>query len=110
MIPSELQEQKAFIQWLQLKHIPYFAIPNGGKRTRWQAAQAKQEGMVAGAPDIAVILPDGLTLWIEMKRRKGGQISPAQKAFGQTLLDNGHHYRVCRGWEDAMEFVSGFLV
>ena len=103
---TELQEQKAFIRWLQLKGIAYFAIPNGSKRTRWQAQQAKAEGMVAGAPDLAVILPQGVTLWVEMKRRKGGTQTQAQKAMQKRLKACGHLYRVCRGWEEAKAFVE----
>ena len=105
-VQTELHEQQALLHWLRLKKIPYAAIPNGGKRTRWQAAQAKAEGMVAGAPDLAVILPHGVTLWIEMKRRKGGRLSPAQEAFGEMLRSNGHRYRVCRGWEEAKEWIE----
>ena len=105
-VPTELQEQQALLHWLRLKKIPYAAIPNGGKRTRWQAAQAKAEGMVAGAPDLVVILPDGATLWIEMKRQKGGRVSPAQEAFGEMLQRNGHRYRVCKGAKEAIIWIE----
>lgn len=104
--PTELQEQRAFIRYLQAMKLPYFAIPNGAKRTRWEAQQAKAEGMVAGAPDLAVILPKGVTLWVEMKRRKGGVVTPAQKQMGKRLEALGHHYRVCYGWEEARAFVE----
>ena len=106
MAPPELWEQQALLRWLQLQGIPYVAIPNGSRRTRWEAARAKAEGMVAGAPDLIVILPGGVTLWIEMKRRKGGRVSPSQRAFGAMLERNGHHWRVCYGWEEAREWIE----
>ena len=109
-VPTELQEQKAFIRWLQLKGIAYFAIPNGSKRTRWQAQQAKAEGMVAGAPDLAVILPRGVTVWIEMKRRKGGTQTQSQKQMQERLEACGHLYHVCRGWEEAKAFVNNVIL
>lgn len=31
------------------------AVPNGGKRTRWQQQQAKREGVSAGFPDLVLI-------------------------------------------------------
>ena len=105
-VPTELWEQQTLIEWMRLKRLTFFAIPNGGKRTRWQAQQAKREGMTAGAPDLAVILPKGVTLWVEMKRRKGGRVSPGQKVIGNRLQNLEHHYRVCKGWEEAKEWIE----
>ena len=31
------------------------AVPNGGKRTRWQQQQAKREGVSAGFPDLVLV-------------------------------------------------------
>ena len=44
-----------------------------------------------------------LTLWIEMKRAKGGRLSPAQKDWIEYLSDIGHTVVIGHGFEDAVE-------
>ena len=107
--PLEIEEQKAFIHWLKVKKLLYCAIPNGSKRTRWQQQQAKAEGVISGAPDIIVCLDNGITLFIEMKRKKGGTISAKQKAMGDALTKLNHRYKVCRGAQEAIDFTSEYL-
>lgn len=108
-VPLEIEEQKSFVYWLRVKKILFFTVPNGQRRTRWEAARAKAEGMVAGAPDLIVCLDNGVTLFVEMKRKKGGTVSPHQKAMGSALEGLKHRYKVCRGVGEAIEFVEYYL-
>ena len=67
-----------------------------------QGASLKAEGVTAGVPDLFV--PAWL-LWIEMKREKGGTVSPAQRDWISYLESIGHQVIVGRGFEDAKEQV-----
>lgn len=49
------------------------------------------------------------SLWIEMKRTKGGSVSAEQKDWLQYLEGIGHTAIVCRGAEDAKRQVEQHL-
>lgn len=107
-IPTEDQEQAAFVEWfrLQFPKIRIFAIPNGGFRHRSTANTMKATGVVSGVPDLFV---PAWNLWIEMKRRKGGKVSPEQKDWLAYLESHcGHSTLVCYGCEDARNQVLAF--
>ena len=95
--PSEHDEQVALCRWLRKREFFFFAVGNGGIRDAITAKRMKDEGVTAGVPDLIIILPEGKTLWIEMKRRKGGSVSAVQKAFHKKLIELGHDVVVCKG-------------
>jgi len=64
------------------------------------------EGVVAGIPDLFV---PAWTLWIEMKRAKGGRISPEQKAMIAYLEAVGHDVIVGKGAADASSSILDFV-
>lgn len=103
---SEFQEQMSFCKWMDRQGLFYFAVPNGGFRTVEAANKAKLEGLKAGVPDLAIILEGGGMLWIEMKRRKGGTLSPVQKAFHEELEKRGHDVFTCKGVKEAVAIVT----
>lgn len=105
----EIEEQADVCRWLEAKSILYFAVPNAGKRGKTAQAQAKREGIQAGVPDLVVLLPFGRAIFIEMKRRKGGTISAAQKHWITRLRVLGFNVKVCRGSDEAIEFISGLI-
>ena len=86
--------------------IRIFAIPNGGARSPATAGRLKAEGVVPGIPDLFV---PAKGLWIEMKRVKGGALSPEQKAMIQYLEEVGYRAIVCKGAEDAKAKISAFF-
>jgi hypothetical protein len=50
--------------WVSLMHKTaraclVFAVPNGARRTRWEAAKVKREGLHTGFPDTGVLWVDG---------------------------------------------------
>jgi hypothetical protein len=109
LIPTESEEQIAFIQWFRRKYRPVriFHIANGGFRSKRTAAKLKSEGVMRGVPDLFV--PEW-NLWIEMKRIKGGRLSPEQRDWKRYLEEIGNTVFVAFGCEHAMELVDNFVV
>jgi hypothetical protein len=116
MIFRESAEQQALFQWVEYNTVKYpqlkllFAIPNGGKRDKREAARLKREGTRAGVPDVCLPIPKGnyCGLWVEMKSGKG-KLSDNQKKWKEQLESWGHKVAVCYGWEEAKECILEYL-
>lgn len=114
-IPTEAQEQTTLFQWaayqrpLEIRCM--FSIPNGGSRNQIEALHLKQQGVKAGVPDIFVPCMRGGYggLFIEMKRRKGGRLSEAQREMIDNLRCCGYRVEVCEGWEKARDVIKEYL-
>ena len=65
--------------------------------------------MSVGFPDLEVFIGNGKSLYVEMKRKKGGVVSEAQQKWITWLNDNGYSAKVCKGADEAIEYVKGFL-
>ena len=65
---SEAQEQCKLIKWVdkcvQMKIHPelsmLYAVPNGGRRDKAEAAHLKRQGVRAGVPDLCLAVPKGI--------------------------------------------------
>jgi hypothetical protein len=75
------------------------AIPNDSMTRSAQLARRSQ-GVIAGTPDLVVIAPGGVTVWLEVKAPRG-TLSEAQKATHARWRGLGHHVAVVRSIEDA---------
>jgi hypothetical protein len=116
-VPSEEHEQIVFITRVRFLYPllanNVMAIPNGGWRNKAQAALLKRAGVLRGAPDllIALVRKEWPGLFIEMKRVKGGVVSPDQKIVHQALRSAGYKVEVAQGadmaWEIFEEYVNG---
>ena len=106
--PSEDHEQMMFVQWFRRNYpgVIIFAIPNGGARHPAVAMKLRSTGVVKGIPDLFV--PEW-GLWIEMKRRDGGRVSPEQREVMTYLEGIGHRAIVAKGDEDARKQVQQYL-
>ena len=115
--PTEGEEQATLFHWAAMLSGRYpelkllFHIPNGGKRTKSEAARFQREGVKPGVPDLFLpVARDGYHgLFIEMKRREGGRVSKEQKRWQTELTLQGYCAVVCRGWEDAMWQIANYL-
>ena len=105
---SEHSEQVGFVNWFRAKYpkVLIFAIPNGEKRAISVAVRLKEEGVTPGIPDLYI---PSCNLWVEMKRVKGGRISPDQKKIISYLESVGHTVIVGKGATDASKQVLEFL-
>jgi hypothetical protein len=108
VFPSEHYEQARLVMWFRQTYRPMriFAIPNGGLRSKAIAAKLKVEGVTAGVPDL--FIPE-LKLWVEMKRIKGGRLSPEQKDWINYLASVGYVCFICAGAEDAKIQISDYI-
>lgn len=115
--PEEEAEQTCLFRWaayslgahpeLKLLH----AIPNGGKRSKSEAARMKAAGVKAGVPDMFLPVARGGShgLYIELKRIKGGRVSAEQLAWMEELTREGYTCAVCHGWEEARKVIQTYL-
>jgi hypothetical protein len=112
----ERDEQSLLIEWCDMMsaRIPglnmIYHIPNGGSRNKAEAANLKKQGVRPGVPDLCLpIASRGYHgLYIEMKT-KDGVTSKDQKDWIMSLREQGYAAKVCRGFEDAKEFICKYL-
>ncbi len=91
---SEEAEQAAVAQWLDLRHVLYTHVPNGGYRHIKTAARLKQQGVKAGVPDLLIFDPPpkykgAVGVALEMKRVGIKRASPAQQVWLKSMSDRG---------------------
>lgn len=118
-IPTEDQEQMALMEWARLnalKHEEFsllYAIPNGmiGDRHVGYKLKMRKMGLKSGVPDLCLpIARQGFhSLYIEMKRKRGGRLSPEQKVWIACLKQEGHRVEVCKGWAEASWMIADYL-
>lgn len=100
---SEIAIQKAMRDMvaIQFRRTKVFAVPNAAKRTRWQAAQAKREGMTKGVCDLIVIGEPRLTAFVEVKAKAA--LEQSQFDFLADCVAMGHHAGVFRSVNTLVE-------
>lgn len=116
-VPTESVEQQALFRWAAYQRGAYpdlalmYHVPNGGSRSRAEAGRFKAEGVQAGVPDICLPVARGIYhgLYIELKRRDGGRLHPAQRQWLDALTKQGYAAVVCMGWEDAVNEITKYL-
>ena len=116
--PTEEEEQKAFVDWLNAKKYPHHHSPNeggGGRQNAIRGARMKRLGTSKGFWDLIIFLPvKGITgtidsyqpIMIEMKVQKGGQVSSEQRSWGHIYEKAGIPCRICKGAGEAIAFVE----
>jgi len=103
---SEYNESVILAAWLRLKGLKFAHIPNS-TYTSSHAAKAKNKamGVSPGVPDYLILLPERV-VFVELKRRHGGVVSPEQLEWGAALVRSGAFFRVCYGADEAVAFIE----
>lgn len=117
LIPTEDDECKALVFYLETlmdegKVIQYTHIPNETYTKFWSVKRRNRLlGVRSGFPDYVIVLaaqprPDfpvehPKVIYIEMKRTKGGTLSPEQKKWLEALRATGAVAECCLGFEQA---------
>lgn len=122
-VPTEYEECVAFVDWLRYNNIPHSHCANesqsGSRSAVIRGAKLKRIGQSRGVFDYDVYVPiRGITdeidcyelIKIEMKRKKGGTVSPEQKSWQKIYEASGIQCRICKGADEAIEFVKSVLV
>lgn len=113
----EHQLQTACFQWFNLQYPEFrgllFAVPNGGGRSRIEAALLKAEGVVAGVADMLLLVPSKgyAGLCIEFKAAtKAAHQSEAQKNWERLINKHGaYKYTVVRTFEEFRTLMYNYL-
>lgn len=107
---SEADQQQTVIQYCDLKHIPVYHIPNGGKRGKAEAAHLKAQGVKPGVPDLCIPVARGQyhSLYIEMKDF-GGKPTKKQVEWITLLREQGMCAYVCVGADDAIALIDRYM-
>ena len=118
--PTEEQEQIKLAEYLDWKGYCWCHVPNGGNRNVVTGAKLKRQGVKPGIPDILIFdspkrairemvgceIKRFKGIVIELKRKKGGQVSKTQKEWLNKLEDRGWLTRVCKGADEAIDWLE----
>lgn len=96
----EQELQKSVVEYLELAkpRCIWFHVPNGGARSKTEAAIMKGLGVKAGVADLIFLWKDRCS-FIELKTEKG-RISKAQVAFMEECGEYGIGYVTCHSLEE----------
>lgn len=116
-VPTESVEQQNLFRWAAYQAAAHpelrlmYHIPNEGLRSRATGGRMVGEGLKKGVPDICLPVPRGgyHGLYIEMKRIRGGGMSPEQADWIEQLQQQGYLACWCRGWEMAAKVIMDYL-
>lgn len=115
--PEEDAEQMCLFRWAAYNsgRWPELAlmihIPNGGKRSKSEAARFKAMGVKAGVSDVFLpVARNGCHgLWIEMKRLRSGRPTADQLEWIENMVAQGYAATVCHGWEKAAKVIEEYM-
>ena len=110
--PHEQAEQQTLAAWLDWHGIRWCHIPNEGKKTVAYHAKMKRQGLKSGVPDVLIFDPppmypaDFVGAVIELKRVKGGTVSPEQRYWLAELELRRWKCTVAKGAGAAIEWLE----
>jgi hypothetical protein len=104
--------QRSCVTWFRKQYpkLLLIAIPNGGKRSKIEAAIMQGLGVTAGVPDLVLLKRTDSwgALFIEMKADKG-KLTDKQRLMHDDLLRAGYAVTTCRSLNDFMENIKYYL-
>lgn len=125
---SEALEQSKVVEWCKTTAYKTHGtinagtglvlhIPNGGWRSKSEAARLKAMGVRAGVSDLFLPIPSSGKhgLWIEMKAiagpesGRGGVISSGQGEWLDLMTENGYAAHCCHGADEAINAIKEYM-
>lgn len=113
-VKSEHAETVDFAEWLfymqaQGKIDLYSKIAHETYTKSWSIKRKnKTEGVKPGVPDFIVVV-NGWVLFPELKRMKGGVVSPEQKEWILKLQNKQTAAIVAKGASEAIKFIETYM-
>lgn len=110
---SEEKLQEQCVHWfrMQFRNKIIFAIPNGGKRSAFEAYRMKKGGVLAGVPDLCVphkTLFGQSALYIELKV-KPNKPTPIQLELMDKLFKAGNMVEVVYDFETFVNVITKYI-
>ena len=106
----EQELQRAVVQVLTYAAVPglvWYAVPNGGWRSKTEAAIFAGLGVKPGVGDFAIVLPGGRAAFLELKSAKG-TLSDAQLEFRAACVATGALWGMARDIDEAIEVLRSW--
>ena len=110
-VPYEEIEQRSVVAYLEQMRLKFTAIPNSTYIKGWkQKVKNREQGLRPGLPDLLIIIKNKL-VFIEMKRTKGGRVSPEQKEWiaALNLITGDVSAHVAAGYLEAKDIIDNYL-
>jgi len=91
--PLERFEQSALVSWLEAQGLLFSSTAQSTYTTSWNQKRLNHAtGLRKGVPDMLIVIPPeravdgtGRVIFVELKRVKGGVVSPEQKKWIAAL-------------------------
>lgn len=108
---SEQAIQEAVAAWSRRGGYLFHADPLGLLRGIRGGMRAKAAGARKGWPDLVYLLAGGRSVYVELKRLRGGVVSPEQEEVHGEMRAAGHEVHVVRAVDgrDAIAQIRGLL-
>jgi len=98
--------QQSIVEYLKVKKILVFSVPNGmllGGRNNFQLMNMlKKEGLLPGVSDLIIVTKKEV-LFVEIKYQKGIQ-SDYQKEFQRNIEALGYKYLIWYSIDDCLKY------
>jgi VRR-NUC domain len=106
---AEGRIQASIVDWIRTvaPGTLVFAVPNGGLRSKTEAARLKWQGVLAGVPDLIVLAPVGRVFALEVKTEVG-RLSESQKEIFGSLVALGVQRAIVRSIDDVRRAFSAW--
>ena len=101
-VNAEARRQAAIVDYVRYvaPQVLIWSVPNGGLRSKSEAARLKWTGVLAGVFDLTLALPKGRCAFWETKTTEG-RLSIDQVLIARKLTALGHVCAVVRDIDDA---------
>ncbi len=108
---EEQDEQIKLATWLKKRGILFTASANGVACHRFERMKLARMGVSAGFPDILIPIArkGSNSLYIELKKRRGGSLSDEQAFWLEQLNKEGHRALRADGADEAIKIVVDYL-
>lgn len=106
-IPSEDLECMRLVDYLKSKNLRFTHVANESKSLPQRIKNARL-GTSKGFPDYVIFVP-GHVLFIEMKKRRNGRLSPEQKQWIADLTTLGQRAYVCAGFDEVKAVIDSYV-